>query len=172
MTHDALVTDAGVMESVNAIANICLRRQREWEHPANLGRVSVYYGAGSYAAPNPLCAAASFGYEHALRFMLENGALVNGIPALNYVGNPLIRALRHGNKTIVRILTDFGANINVLIRSRVYSLPILAAAVHSSELMKYVLDDYEVDTNLPDAFGRTVVSRHPKRTYVTMLIHL
>ena len=133
---------------------LCL--QRAWESLENAGSASWYYGF--FATASPLCTAAAFDFEHAMRFLLENGALVDGIHSLHF-GNPLSRAIRHGNIAIVHTLTEFGANINIQCPAGTCSTLLILAATYNSEMVKYLLEEYETDTNILHISGRTIVSR-------------
>ena len=154
---DAPAKGSNVMSSVKRVADMFLRLQRAWENPENASNVSRYYGA-KFNTASPLCAAGAFNFEHVTRFLLENGALVNGIPSLDFLGNPLLRALPHGNKGIVRILIEFGGDINMRSAREPYSSSLVTAALHSVELVEHLFDEYEIDTNVLDGYGRTIVS--------------
>ena len=154
---NAAMNGSNVLDSVKKVAGIFVRLQRAWDDPRNVNEVSWLYGSG-FSSISPLCSAASFNFEHVVRFLLENGAMVDGIASLQYAGNPLLRAVYRGNKEIVRTLTEFGANLNIRSPRRDYTTPFTAAAAHSGELVKYLLDDYDTDTNVVSAYGRTIVS--------------
>lgn len=159
MQHSAIGTGLNVTRTVQRIAGEFLHSQHAWDSPENADEISR--NDGTAVATSPLGSAACFNLEHALRFLLENGALVDGIPWLQFLGNPLIQALRFGNKSIVRILTDFGDNVNIRCPRRPDACALLAAASHSPELVEFLLDEYEVDTNMPDGNGHTIVSSSP-----------
>ena len=155
--HNVPAKGSNMMNSIERVANMFLRLQRAWESPENAGDVSRYCG-GVFATASPLCAAAAFKFEHALRFLLANGALVNGIPSLYFLGNPLLRALRYGNEGIVRALIEFGANINIRSPRTSYSTALTSAGEYGAELAKYLLEEWKIDTNMLDVYGRTIVS--------------
>jgi ankyrin repeat protein len=133
-----------------------LRLQRAWESPENAGEVSRYWSV-VFTTASPLCAAAACNFEHVLRFLLVNEALVDGIPSLHFIGNPLLRAIRYGNEGIVRVLIELGANINI---RTVNSASTVLTSIGGSgaELVNHLLEDKKIDTNMLDTYGRTIVS--------------
>lgn len=143
------------MESVRKVADLFLRLQCTWESVKDTHDDFRHY---SYVITNPLCAAAALNFEHVVRFVLENRAMVDGVPSFHFLGNPLIRALEHGNKGIVRTLTEFGANISIRSPCCPYITALTAAASYSAEIVKYLLEEWKIDTNMPDVYGRTIVS--------------
>ena len=153
----ALEEGSVVASSVKSVADMFLRLQRRWESPENAGDVSRNYGA-KHATVSPLTAAAAFNFVNVTRFLLENGALVDGIPSLDFLGNPLMRATLAGNRDVVRTLTAFGANVNVRSGREPYSTALLPAAKYGTAVFEYLLQEYETDTNMLDGYGRTVVS--------------
>lgn len=146
---------SNVMKSVKKAANMFLRLQCTWE---SVGNADDDFRHNSFITTNPLCAAAALNFEHVARFLLENGAMVDGIPSIRFLGNPLLRALEYGNKEIVRTLIDFGANINIRSPSASYSTALTAAASYNAEIVRYLLEEWKIDTNMPDIYGRTIVS--------------
>jgi len=154
--HNISANGSNVTNSVR-VGNMFLRLQRVWESPENTGGASRYHD-GIFVTTSPLCTAASFGFEHAMQFLLANGALVDGIPSLSFLGNPLLRVLTRGNEETVRALIDFGANINIRSPRTTYSTALTAAASNSAEFVKYLLEELKIDTNMPDIYGRTIVS--------------
>ena len=153
---DALVERSVVTSSVKSVADMFLRLQRNWESPKNADDVCRNYGA-KHATVSPLTAAAAFNFVHVTRFLLENGAQVDGIPSLDFLGNPLMRAALAGNRDVIRTLTAFGANFNVRSGREPHSTALLPAATHSTELVEYLFENYAIDTNMLDGYGRTVV---------------
>ena len=140
------------------IADLFLGLQRAYESLENASNISRYYG-GVFSTVSPLCAAAAFEFEPVLRLLIANGASIDGITAPQHLGNPLLWVLRHGNKAILWTLMQSGANINIQSPHSSHSTPLILAASRSTELVQYLLEEYTVDTNLLDAFGRTIVSR-------------
>jgi hypothetical protein len=157
MQHIVLEKESKETNSIKRVTNMFLRLQSAWENPENASDISQYRG-GSFAAASPLCAAAAFNFEQVMRFLLAHGALVDGIPSLHFLGAPLLRALRYGNEGIVRALIELGANINIRSPRARYSTALTSAARCSSELVKYLLEEPEIDTNILDIYGRTIVS--------------
>jgi hypothetical protein len=157
MQHIVPEKESKETNSIKRVTNMFLRLQSAWENPENASDVSQYRG-GSFAAASPLCAAAAFNFEHVMRFLLAHGALVDGIPSLHFLGAPLLRALRYGNEGIVRALIELGANINIRSPRARYSTALTSAARCSAELVKYLLEEPEIDTNILDIYGRTIVS--------------
>ncbi|KAF2731353.1 hypothetical protein EJ04DRAFT_566899 [Polyplosphaeria fusca] len=152
---DGLVKDSSMSIAVGKIARLLLRLQQECERPEN-SEVILSSSEMHFTSVSPLCAAASFDCDSVLRFLLNNGALVDGTPSPGFVSNPLLRALEFGNQRIVRTLIEFGANINVRGLTASHGCTALtSAAIHSSELVRYLLDESNVNTNMVDAFGRT-----------------
>lgn len=85
--------------------------------------------------------------------------MVNGIPQCEkFRGNPLIRAARYGHEHVVRTLIEFGAEINIRIPEYPFNTFLLAAAWQSPRIVEYLLEEIRVDTNVIDAYGRTIVS--------------
>ena len=162
---------SNVSRSVERVASVFLRLQRAFEHPENADKVSRCYGCAS-STTSPLCSAAAYNFEHVARFLLDNGALVDGIPSLQFLGNPLVQAIRGGNKDIVRVLTDYGADINVRTPRLPGITPFTGAAVHSPELVKHLLQEYDIDTNAVVACGRTIVSDSTSSLRQTSVIFL
>jgi hypothetical protein len=161
MQHNVPEKGSNVIKSsLQRVANMFVHLQRTWENPKNAGCVSQYRGRG-FATVSPLCAAAAFNFEHVMRFLLAHGALVDGIPSLYYIGNPLLQALRHGNEGIVRILVEFGANINIRSPHTSNSTALTSAgsaAQCSPDLVRYLIEELKLDINMPDIYGRTIVS--------------
>ena len=157
LQHNVPAKGSNVMSSIKSVADMFLRLQSAWESPENADNVSRYTGGVDLTA-SPLCAAAAFNFEHILRFLLANGAWVDGIPSLQFAGNPLFRALRKGNKGIVRALVEFGANVNIRSSRSPHGTALNSAAAHSVELVEYLLEEWKMDTNMVDAYGRTIVS--------------
>jgi hypothetical protein len=155
--HDVPEKELKTIDSANKVADMFLHWQQAWESPQHANDVSRYYGS-VYATVSPLCAAASFNFGHVLRFLLVHGPLVDGIRSFEYIGNPLLRALKHGNKEIVRTLLEFGANINIRASRDSRSTALTSASGHSTENVTYLLEECEVDTNMLDAYGRSIVS--------------
>jgi hypothetical protein len=150
--------DSTMTSAVEKVASLFLRLQHEWERPEN-SEGALRLSGHSYATVSPLCAAASFGYDHVLQALIKNGAMVDGISSMRFAGNPLLRALQYGHIGIARILLDFGANINIRGLSKSNGCTALtSAALHSTALVEYLLDECKVNTNMVDAFGRTFVS--------------
>jgi hypothetical protein len=62
-------------------------------------------------------------------------------------------------KGIVRAFVEFGANINIRSPHARYCSELTSAAQCSSVMVQYLLGEKEVDTNMLDIYGRTIVSR-------------
>ena len=153
----ALEEGSVVASSVKSVADMFLRLQRNWESPENAGDVFRNYDA-KHATVSPLTAAAAFNFVHVTQFLLENGASVDGIPSLDFLGNPLIRAALCGNRDVVRTLVTFGANVNIRSGREPYSTALLSAAINGTAVVEYLFQNYEMDTNMLDGYGRTIVS--------------
>ena len=165
--HNALTQDSDMLTPMKRVADMFLRLQKAWQSTANANDVSRYY-TGVFATASPLCAAAAFNFEHVAQYLLENGALVDGISSLQFVGNPLLRALFNGHKAMVRILVECGARIDIRIPRRPHCTPLIAAASHSAEMVRYLIENYNVDMNLVDAYGRTIVGTNLSIPGITM----
>ena len=148
---------SNAMKAVAKVASMFLRLQCAWEDPRNASEITWLSSSG-FASLNPLCTAAAFNLEHVMRFLLENGAMVDGIPSLQYLGNPLFRAIHGGNKEIVRTLAEFGADFSVRSPRRPGIILLIDAALRSTELVEYLLEEYAMDTNTVGPHGRTIVS--------------
>ena len=152
--------DVSEDRSFKKVAGHFLCFQKKWENPKT-GEGTIRPCNGIDTA-SPLSTAAAYGFEHVLRYMLAKGALVNGLPQsdlTDFRGNPLIRASRYGHEHIMRTLIEFGAEINVRILGYAYSTLLTATAYSSPKAVKYLLEEIKVDTNVIDAYGRTIVSR-------------
>ena len=153
--------DADVRQecSFEKIAVHFLRFQKEWENPKN--KEDILRPCNGLDNASPLSTAAAYGFEQVTRFMLANGAMVNGIPqcnSKNFRGNPLIRAARYGHECVVRALVESGAEINILIPIYPFNTFLIAAAWKSPRLVEYSLEELRVDTNEIDGYGRTIVN--------------
>lgn len=134
-----------------------LRLQRDWDSPNSAVGVD-WCSAVSGISPSPLYTAAKHNFEHALRFLLANGALVDRLPSFHYTSNPLLPALERGNVDMAQILIEFGADVNVLCLSTAHNTTLLAAVKQDRESVKYLLNELKIITNAVDGYGRTVAS--------------
>jgi ankyrin repeat protein len=105
--------------------------------------------------------AAARGFAHSLRALLEQGALVDGLPAPYHVGNPLARALRFGCVEAYRVLDEFGADFNTACQqsSSGSALVLATRCVQGRTLIPTLLQRVAFDLNSTDHLGRTIVSR-------------
>lgn len=108
----------------------------------------------------PLCTAANRKFTHALRILLENGGMVDGVDPPHFIGNPLLRALRSGCEEAVEILYQFGAQFNLRTHQGIQSTALEHVVKHhpTSDLINALLEKYGSDIGLEDSFGRTLVS--------------
>lgn len=153
--YGTLANGSKMARSARRVADLFSRLQRDWESRENAGG-EAWVASGYAFASSPLCTAAAFNYEHAIRFLLANKALVDGDPLLHFLGNPLLQALRFGNREVVRILIEFGANINIQSLGTPCQTALQSAALHSSDLVTYLLEETKIDTNIVDRYGRTI----------------
>ena len=145
------------------IAHLFLHLQQKWERPERR-QDALQSSGGSFDLLTPLCAAASSGYDLVLRFLLDNGASIDGIASVRFTGNPLLRALWHGHRRVVCTLLELGADVNVRALTMWRGCTALtSAANHSSKMVEYLLNETKVSTNMVDDFGRTFVSKGPPR---------
>lgn len=155
--YGTLANGSKMARSARRVADLFSRMQRDWESPENAGDVARGF-SGSGFARSPLWTAAAFNYEHAIRFLLANKALVDGNSLLHFVGNPLLGALEGGNGEAVRTLIEFAANINIQCLGSLCQTALISAALYNSELVTYLLEETKIDTNLVDGYGCTIVS--------------
>jgi hypothetical protein len=155
--YHILGTDSKMAKSAKRIGDMFLRLQHDWESPQNSSCV-VQSCSGSKIAPSRLSTAAVFSFEHAVRFLLANGALADGHPLLHFAGNPLIRAIRYGKEGVVRTLLEFGANINIQSGGTPYHTALQSAALHCPEIVIYLFEETRINENIVDGYGRKIVS--------------
>lgn len=131
------------------------------DDPANLQSILIHCDAR--VTPNPICTAATRGFNHSLESLLKDNAVVNGIHPPYYVGNPLLRALRLGNNEAVQILEEYGADFDIRCRQGALTTVLERAAhVYSNpRLLERLLRKKNIDTNMVDCVGRTIVSTSP-----------
>jgi hypothetical protein len=133
--------------------------QKEWES-SKTGE-DIMRPCNGLDVASPLSAAATYGFEHCVQYMLEKGALVNGLPqsdSMSFRGNPLIRAARYGHKQIMRTLIEFGAEVNIRIPAYRCGSPLRDATYSDASIFEYLLDEVKMDTNMVDSFGCTIVN--------------
>lgn len=149
--NGALVQKPEIVASFKRIASLFLGWQRKWdkgnEPPLITGNTLT-----------PLCTAATNNFTHFTQYLLANGALINGILPTLSDANPLIRALYYGHEDVARILVESGANVNVCSSDIAFGTALKAAARRSPKLVEYLLQNTDIDANIVDHFGRTIVS--------------
>ena len=160
--HMQHIAPSKTPEPVQLIAQHLLKAQRAFENPVNAAVNIRYYSVGALASSSPLCAAASLNFEHVLTFLVHNGSDVDGITKLDFLGAPLLRALFYGRKEVAKLLIDLGARVNIRCLWSDHGFPLAAAASHSTELVEFLLEWSDVNVDMVDAFGRTIVSHVPK----------
>ncbi|CAG8980765.1 hypothetical protein HYALB_00011343 [Hymenoscyphus albidus] len=146
--------DLFVLEVVGKVGAFFFGWQSTWEDPMDTPNIEYMT---DWASVNPLCIAAAFNFEHALRFLLRQGALIDGIGSpVECYGNPLLRAVYYNNSVATRLLVDNGADINIRTNQNRVDTVLKMAALRSSEMTRYLLFERNIDTNLIDNYGRTI----------------
>ncbi|KAF1982684.1 hypothetical protein K402DRAFT_457189 [Aulographum hederae CBS 113979] len=138
------------------VKNLFIHMQRVWESAENHDDAFRRRYDFGYAEFSPLCGTASFGFDRAMRDLLENGASVDGDASINFMDNPLIRAVDGGNEGIVHTLREYGADKNIRASYCFLSTALVALNEDSPELAEYLVEDWQLDTNIMDIYGRTI----------------
>ncbi|EXJ73722.1 uncharacterized protein A1O5_03484 [Cladophialophora psammophila CBS 110553] len=96
--------------AVHTSMDTFVRLQLAWEETVGISDVIGYYSP--WRISTPLQSASRYGFRHAMRSLLDNGAAIDGLPRLQYFGNPLLISASPSHKHIFQELVERGASIN------------------------------------------------------------